>query len=167
MMLVVAWYCTMGAWASDFEANGIYYGITSTADKTVEVVSGDAKYSSDVTIPAMVTYDGITYRVTAIKNRAFYDCRDLTSIVLPDSLTSIGREAFAGCSNLTAITIPEGVTEIGQVTFSDCSSLTTIILPQSLMSIGSSAFYNCSSLTSIVIPEKVTEIKAATFIYSI
>ena len=63
VMLVVAWCCTMGAWAYDFEADGIYYGITSATDKTVEVVSGSARYSGDVTIPATVTYGGITYRV--------------------------------------------------------------------------------------------------------
>lgn len=93
-MLLVAWCCTMGAWAYDFEANGIYYGITSIADKTVEVVVGDAKYSGDVTIPATVAYDGITYRVTSIGKHAFYDCSNLASITLPESLTSIESETF-------------------------------------------------------------------------
>ena len=70
-MLVVAWCCTMGAWAYDFAANGIYYGITSATDKTVEVVAGDTQYSGDVAIPATVAYDGITYRVTSIGNVRF------------------------------------------------------------------------------------------------
>ncbi len=96
-MLLVAWCCTMGAWAYDFEANGIYYGITSTADKTIEVVAGDTQYSGDVTIPATVTYNGTTYRVTSIAWSAFKDCSRLTSIVLPESLTLIGNFAFSGC----------------------------------------------------------------------
>lgn len=79
-MLLVAWCCTMGAWAYDFEANGIYYGITSTADKTVEVVVGDAQYSGDVTIPATVAYDGITYRVNSIGEHAFQLCSNLQKI---------------------------------------------------------------------------------------
>lgn len=96
-MLLVAWCCTMGAWAYDFEANGIYYGITSTADKTVEVVVGDAQYSGDVTIPATVAYDGITYRVTSIGKHAFYDCSNLASIVISEGVTSIRDYAFFNC----------------------------------------------------------------------
>lgn len=125
-MLVVAWCCTMGAWAYDFEADGIYYGITSATDKTVEVVSGSAKYSGDVTIPATVTYGGITYRVTAIGGYAFDNCSSLASITLPESLSSIGNYAFSGCSSLASIVIPEGVTSIGNDTFRDCSSLQSI-----------------------------------------
>ena len=164
-MLVVAWCCAMGAWAYDFEADGIYYGITSATDKTVEVVSGYAKYSGDVTIPATVTYDGITYRVTSIGKHAFYDCISLASIVIPKGVTSIGEWAFSGCSSLTSITIPKGVTSIGENAFYYCSSLASIVIPEGVTSIGDYAFNNCSSLASIVIPEGVTTIGFAAFTY--
>ena len=157
-MLVVLWCCTMGAWAYDFEADGIYYGITSTADKTVEVVVGDAKYSGDVTIPATVAYNGMTYRVTSIGEHAFYDCSNLASIVIPEGVTSIRDYAFYDCSSLTSIVIPKGLTSIGNSAFHDCSSLASITLPESLTSIGEHAFSFCSSLTSIVIPDGVTSI---------
>lgn len=116
-MLVVAWCCTMDAWAYDFEADGIYYGITSTADKTVEVVVGDAQYSGDVTIPATVAYDGITYRVTSIGDYAFFNCSSLASIVIPKGLTSIGESTFLDCSSLASITLPESLTSIESETF--------------------------------------------------
>lgn len=32
---------------------------------------------------------------------AFKDRQDLTSVVIPDSVTSIGRWAFCGCTSLT------------------------------------------------------------------
>ena len=148
-MLLVAWCCTMGAWAYDFEANGIYYGITSTADKTVEVVVGETQYSGDVTIPATVAYDGITYRVTTIGDYAFGDCSSLTSITLPESLTSIGEYVFQFCSSLASIVIPEGVTSIEDGTFSCCSSLASITFPESLTSTGENAFQLCSNLQKI------------------
>ena len=139
----------MGAWAYDFEANGIYYGIPSTADKTVEVVVGETQYSGDVTIPATVAYDGITYRVTTIGDYAFGDCSSLTSITLPESLTSIGEYVFQFCSSLASIVIPEGVTSIEDGTFSCCSSLASITFPESLTSIGENAFQLCSNLQKI------------------
>lgn len=164
-MLLVAWCCTMGAWAYDFEADGIYYGITSTADKTVVVVVGDAKHSGDVTIPATVAYNGMTYRVTSIGEHAFYDCSNLASIVIPEGVTSIRDYAFYDCSSLTSIVIPKGITFIGKTAFSYCSSLTSIVIPETVTAIESSAFYGCSSLASIVIPARVTSIESSAFAY--
>ena len=42
---------------------------------------------------------------------------EMTSIVIPDSVTSIGNRAFSGCSSLTSVTIPDGVTSIGDSAF--------------------------------------------------
>lgn len=112
-MLLVAWCCTMGAWAYDFEANGIYYGITSTADKTVEVVVGDAQYSGDVTIPATVAYDGITYRVTSIGENAFQLCSNLQKIhslaIMP---STCGSDCFGGVDkSACTLYVPKGTLE--------------------------------------------------------
>ena len=40
-----------------------------------------------------------------IPSYAFYGCRSLTGITIPNSVTSIGRYAFYGCSGLTSIDI--------------------------------------------------------------
>lgn len=42
-------------------------------------------------------------KVTGIGNYAFFVCRNLTSIIIPDSVTSIGRGVFGFCRRLTSI----------------------------------------------------------------
>ena len=161
-MLVVAWCCAMGAWAYDFEADGIYYGITSATDKTVEVVSGDTKYSGDVTVPATVTYNGTTYQITAIGNSAFSGCRRLTSVVLPEGVVLIGENAFGNNSTFSSITLPRSLTTIKDKAFSGCPIL-EVLLPDNLKTIGSSAFMSCSKLSVVEIPASVSQIGEGAF----
>ena len=87
--------------------------------------------------------------VIGIMNDAFFDCKNLTSIIIPNSVTSIGAYAFYNCTSLKSITIPDGVTRIGTATFAICTSLTSIKIPNSVTWIRSMAFYNCSSLTDV------------------
>ena len=140
-------------------------------------VVGLGNYSdTDVVIPD--TYKGKP--VTKIADKAFYgidivsvnggisqgklnDCAQITSIVIPDSVTSIGYEAFLGCRSLTNITIPNSVTYIGSSAFAYCASLTRIILPDSVTYIGSSAFQDCASLTRIILPDSITSIEQYAF----
>ena len=155
----------LAASAEDFEVDGIYYNITSETDLTVEVTyrgtnsnSYPDEYIGEVAIPGTATYNGNTYRVTSVGSSAFYGCKNLTAVTIPEGVTSIGSSAFYGCSSLASITIPESVTNIGNSAFGYCSSLTSITIPEGVTSIGGSAFSGCSSLTAITIPESVTSI---------
>ena len=96
--------------------------------------------------------------ITTIGYIAFYVCRSLTSVTIPDSVTTIGDHAFRNCDSLTSVTIPDSVTTIGDCAFYDCSSLTSVTIGDSVTTIGSSAFSGCNSLTSVTIPDSVTEI---------
>ena len=79
------------------------------------------------------------------------DGKEITDLVIPNSVTSIGSYAFSGCSSLTSVTIPNSVTSIACATFYDCSGLTSITIPESVTNIEICAFYGCSSLTSVTV----------------
>ena len=81
----------------------------------------------------------------------FSDCRSLTSVIIPSSVTEIGWGVFKYCRSLTSVNIPSSVTEIGEYAFWGCSSLTSVDIPSSVTSIGERAFYDCSGLRSIYV----------------
>lgn len=94
--------------------------------------------------------------VVIIGERAFLGCKNLYTIVIPNSVTSIEDGAFSGCENLNTIIIPNSVTSIGEHAFMDCINLSSIVIPNSVTSIGKCAFLGCRGLASINIPSSVT-----------
>ena len=101
--------------------------------------------------------------VTSIGNYAFWECKSLTSIYIPNGVTSIGNYAFSECKSLSSIYIPDSATNIGNYTFSGCQSLSSIYIPDSVTSIGNYAFNACTALSSIQIPDSVTSIGNCAF----
>ncbi len=150
------------------------YTSLSEPSKLTTTDDGYIFYESDETVyllgytgneTQLILPDKFNNKNYEIYEYAFYDCTNLTSIIIPDSVTSIGEDAFYNCSSLTSVTIGDGVTSIGEDAFYFCSSLTSITIPDSVTSIGSCAFYFCSSLTSITIPDGVRTIGEWTFYY--
>lgn len=125
----------------------------------------------------------------SIGEYAFYNCKVLKSIHLPDSIVEIGdyafyccsalsefsfdgssemneiaTGAFMGCSNIENVAIPSHVTRLSDCAFSDCSSLETVSIPETLEYIGKSCFSDCASLVEIFIPAAVKEMSDDAFL---
>ena len=145
----------------------IYYNFISLTELEVTYQGNDSYYSyayaGKVVIPESVAYEGNTYFVTSIGERAFWDCERLIEMTIPNSVTSIGSCAFFGCGGLTEVTIPNSVTYIGDQAFAYCKNLTELIIPNSVTSIDYRAFGSCTGLTEVTIPCSVTFIGANPF----
>lgn len=91
LTLMLAFLPLVSMSAYDFEVDGIYYNLLS--DNEVEVTKGDNKYTGDVVIHEEVN----GYKVVQIGEKAFYNCKGLTSVTIPNSVTSIGVMSFQNC----------------------------------------------------------------------
>lgn len=98
----------------------------------------------------------------AIPDGAFGGLSNLTSVVLPDSVTSLGDYAFSDCGKLSEIALPAGLTSFGSNVFADCG-FTSVTLPVGVTEISDNMFRRCTSLTSITIPDSVTSIEYGAF----
>lgn len=148
-LLLVALLTTISLWAYDFNSGDLYYNITSntfpyTAEVTYESLSNNYAYLTSVSIPSTVSYNGTTYYVTGIGERAFYLCTSLTDIDIPNDITYCGGGVFYGCSALRSVKLSENITSL-PACYKSASRVYGF-------------FGNCSSLTSVTIPSKVTHI---------
>ena len=75
------------------------------------------------------------YYCSSILNKNTF-CKNVTNIIIPNSIVSIGVYAFRNCTSLTSIDIPNGVTSIGEYAFNICANLTTLTIPTNVSTIG-------------------------------
>jgi len=149
--------CNDGIYAKSKEI--IIDGITfKLSDYYTTQVTGYSGSLVNITIPESVAYEGLTFNVTSIGDKAFYKCTSLISATIPDSVKSIGDYAFCNCTSLISATIPYSVKSIGDYAFCNCTSLTSVTIPDSVTSIGDHAFDCCTSLTSVTISDSVKSI---------
>ena len=81
--------------------------------------------------------------VTTIDGDCFFSCRNMKSILLPDSIIEIGVQAFAMCKGLAEIELPDSITTIGKFAFRDCTGLKKIVMPSGLKRLETGTFGFC------------------------
>ncbi len=153
--------------------NAAFYGCTGLTKlnipESVESI-GAAAFSRCINIEEM-EIPGITInsllpenlkKVTilnrTVSSRAFYNCANISTIVIKDGVTGIDEYAFYGCTGITELEMPNSIKYIDNYAFSDCTELTDIVISDNVTRIGNYAFNNCIGLTDITIPNRVTKI---------
>ena len=80
----------------------------------------------DVTLPSTLKEFEEHPTIDEYGSMAFYSCKSLKNIVIPDGVAKLSAGLFYECSSLESITIPASVTEIGRCAFGSCTSLKTV-----------------------------------------
>ena len=149
----------------DFSSNPLYYGkynysknsMFTQGEKCTSLFllsdKGDEKIKDII----------IDWDCETIKDFTFTGCQGLETVVIKDNIKEIGKSAFFNCLNITSIKMPNSVTNIGDNTFSNCKKLNNITLNNRLKSIGKGAFNSCEGFTRIEIPDSVTSIGGGAF----
>ncbi len=119
------------------------YGVKYSADKKYLIESPVEETKKGIHIwKKGILYDSYNIHsdTVIICDKAFFDCRGLTSIKCPKSLQAIGKSAFQNCWSLNEVNLNYGLLEICDNAFKDCKSLKSIHIPGSISYIASNAF---------------------------
>ena len=115
--------------------------------------------------------------VTTIKDSCFYNCKELSTIVLPASIKEIGKNAFcrelkevyyAGdatswCSNISFDGREANPLALGAKLYIDYELVENVVLSEGIQEIKADAFSYYKNIKSITIPDSVTSIGDGAF----
>ena len=99
--------------------------------------------------PSMTTVSLSREGLVTIPRRAFYGCRGLMSLEIPDCVVNIEAEAFRGCAGFNPLILPKKLASVGDYAFEGCTSLITLTCHNENMKFGKYAFANCTSLLTV------------------
>ncbi len=139
-----------------FEDSGIYNAFN---------FDGNVFYIDNALIRASENLSGeyaIKEGTTAIAEAAFANARELTDVVVPNSIKVIARRTFDECVSLRKVVLSDGLKEIGDRAFFNCCKLTDLTIPSSVTEIGTVAFYS-TALERVDLPQNLTVINHGLF----
>lgn len=160
-----------------FSEGSLRYTVTDVGEVSV---SKDEIHlpEGQLVIPASVTHNGKTYRVTMLAYSAFEDCSSLTGLTIPATVSIIGHRAVLGCTQLSSIEVDsnnpwyatqQGVLISKGVDYSELIAYpinkTDAIysVPDGITAISASFFRGNTHLQHVVLPASVVSIDLLAF----
>lgn len=113
---------------------GIQYRVTKKSNSggaSVEYKTGPLNVSN-VSIPASIRINGVTYKVTSIAARAFFGNQEIRKVTIGKNVASIGKQAFCSCKNLKSIIIKTSAltsSKVGAKAFKDIYKKAVVTVP--------------------------------------
>lgn len=145
-------------------ASGKVTGTIPDYDGTVEPTSGKSLAAQivDRSVTEITAED--LKGINAIGSYAFINSFNLTSIMIPNTVTRIYYYAFRGCNKLTGVVIQNGVIQIDDRAFQNCTNLSSVkMLPTTPPILGPEVFDGTASNLQIIVPQGTLDAyKAAT-----
>jgi len=91
---------------------GLSYKITKAGISNGEVELVKSVFENKkLSIPPNVTFEGISYKVTSVADKAFKGNKKVKTVIICQNVRKIGKEAFRNCTSLKNITIKSTVLE--------------------------------------------------------
>lgn len=183
LLITLCWYVAYGFAQTVINVDNIRYIIE---EGKALIGRQNKELAGDIVIPNKITYAGTEYVVSGFvtptnitawssntvicEGGAFQMCQ-ISSVVIPNTITVVSAGAFNSCSQLKEVKLPENITMLGAASFAGCTNLSEISLPESIKDLGSSTVYGyksyvfggCSNLKKINIPSGVTRLAEGCF----
>ena len=135
------------------------YKSTNDGSGLVLTVADKEKLPKNVVIPSEINGKP----VVSLNMRAFFQCENITSVYIPDSVTKLGSSDFYSCVNLERVRLSTNIETLTPLSFFNCKKLKNIELLMGLKQISGSVFQGCASLEKIELPDSLTSLNLSAF----
>ncbi len=168
MLIALLAMIPVGAWAqTTFTQGDFTYTVTDEENQEVSIAkAAEVSLTGALVIPTSVTYEAVTYAVTAVGESGF-NGTGITSVTIPASVMTIGNAAFQNCGSLSSITIEDSETPLTMpgswYERPFWSPATTIYIGRNLILTGEEVNPLIYDVTSVEFGPQVTTINPALF----
>ena len=153
---------------ANYSTPGLNFDYIDGVYTVTGIVFGSATTEENLVIPSK------NGTVKAIAPKAFNNCVNIKSVVIPSSVKTIGKDAFLGCTGLEAVYIDSLVSwcqaDIESNPLSnDCDLyvnyelVTDIEIPKNIRQLKKGVFLGCNSIYSVTMHDAITEIGEKAF----